>query len=244
MVCKEMAHFLLFRGRVPLFEVQVRVCCGRLACQGVSMNVQSAPPALRPVETSSSPAKGGASASREGLALDGKRQQPSARAAAPEETTSRTKNADSFLTTFRSYEASRYRRFPSGLKIAVVESGEGASAAVGKRLRVSYTGWLQNGEKFDSSWEKGKPFEFVLGQGQVIKGWEEGLMGMRPGEKRQLVVPAKLAYGDQRVGTIPPNSTLVFHVELHAVDDLAAPPASAARGGANAEKGQRISVVA
>jgi FKBP-type peptidyl-prolyl cis-trans isomerase len=88
-------------------------------------------------------------------------------------------------------------------------------------ITVNYAGWTENGVKFDSSQDRGKPFSFRLGQGTVIKGWEEGLAGMKPGEKRQLIVPAELAYGDRQVGKIPPGATLVFNVEAVSVE---APP--------------------
>ncbi|HQP36329.1 MAG TPA: FKBP-type peptidyl-prolyl cis-trans isomerase [Polyangiaceae bacterium] len=93
--------------------------------------------------------------------------------------------------------------------------GSGATAAAGQRVSVHYTGWLTNGSKFDSSLDRGKPFQFTLGAGQVIKGWDQGVAGMRVGGKRKLTIPAELGYGARGFPpVIPPNSTLVFEVEL------------------------------
>lgn len=105
---------------------------------------------------------------------------------------------------------------PSGLEYTEQVVGNGATAAPGQSVSVHYTGWLTNGTKFDSSVDRGQPFEFKLGAGQVIKGWDEGVAGMKIGGKRRLVIPANLAYGNRDVGggLIPPNSTLVFEVEL------------------------------
>ncbi|MEW6056300.1 MAG: FKBP-type peptidyl-prolyl cis-trans isomerase [Bdellovibrionota bacterium] len=93
--------------------------------------------------------------------------------------------------------------------------GSGAEATTGKTVRVHYTGWLTNNTKFDSSVDRGQPFSFILGQGQVIQGWEKGVMGMKAGGKRKLTIPPELGYGEQGAGSvIPPNSTLIFEVEL------------------------------
>ena len=103
----------------------------------------------------------------------------------------------------------------TGLKYQVFKKGDGAEAKSGQMVSVHYTGWLTNGTKFDSSVDRGQPFEFALGQGQVIPGWDEGVAGMKVGEKRKLTIPAKLGYGDQGAGgVIPPGATLVFDVEL------------------------------
>ena len=93
--------------------------------------------------------------------------------------------------------------------------GTGAAAASGQKVTVHYTGWLTNGTKFDSSKDRGDPFVFPLGKGQVIKGWDQGVQGMKVGGKRKLTIPPELAYGDQGLaGIIPPQATLVFEVEL------------------------------
>jgi FKBP-type peptidyl-prolyl cis-trans isomerase len=93
--------------------------------------------------------------------------------------------------------------------------GVGAVAASGLSVEVHYTGWLTDGTKFDSSVDRGKPFAFKLGVGQVIKGWDEGVVGMKVGGQRKLYIPAKLGYGSRgAAGVIPPNADLVFHVEL------------------------------
>lgn len=123
-----------------------------------------------------------------------------------------------FLEAFKVLPESRFRTTSSGLKVAVLSEGKGKPAANGMRLKVEYTGWLQDGKKFDTSVGKGQPFEFSLGSGQVIKGWEEGLAGMKPGERRQLIIPASLAYGSRQMGKIPPDSTLIFNVEAIAVE--------------------------
>jgi FKBP-type peptidyl-prolyl cis-trans isomerase len=103
----------------------------------------------------------------------------------------------------------------SGLKITDYKIGTGPEAMVGRKVSVHYTGWLENGTKFDSSVDRGQPFEFGLGQGSVIKGWDEGVQGMKVGGKRQLVIPSALGYGPNGAGgVIPPNATLVFDVEL------------------------------
>lgn len=103
-----------------------------------------------------------------------------------------------------------------GLQITDEVVGTGAEAVAGKSVTVHYTGTLLNGKKFDSSKDRGTPFTFDLGAGQVIKGWDQDVAGMKIGGKRKLVIPAELAYGNRDVGNglIPANSTLVFEVEL------------------------------
>ena len=104
---------------------------------------------------------------------------------------------------------------PSGLYYIETKKGSGASPVVGKTVKVHYTGTLLNGTKFDSSVDRGQPFEFVLGQGQVIKGWDEGIGLMKKGGKATLIIPSAIAYGEAgRMPTIPPSAPLVFDVEL------------------------------
>ncbi len=104
---------------------------------------------------------------------------------------------------------------PSGLKYLELAVGDGTQAKSGDRVEVHYTGWLLDGTKFDSSVDRGRPFAFPLGAGRVIRGWDEGVAGMKVGGKRKLVIPPGLGYGDRGAGgVIPPNATLVFEVEL------------------------------
>jgi FKBP-type peptidyl-prolyl cis-trans isomerase FkpA len=103
----------------------------------------------------------------------------------------------------------------SGLVYEDIREGEGAVAAAGQRVSVHYTGWLTNGTKFDSSKDRNDPFDFPLGGGRVIRGWDEGVAGMKVGGVRKLTIPAELGYGSRGAGgVIPPNATLVFEVEL------------------------------
>jgi FKBP-type peptidyl-prolyl cis-trans isomerase FkpA len=109
---------------------------------------------------------------------------------------------------------------PSGLQYVDLTVGNGDVAKAGDQVSVHYTGWLQNpdgskGRKFDSSKDRGQPFQFALGQGQVIKGWDEGVQGMKVGGVRELIIPPALGYGQRGAGgVIPPNATLIFEVEL------------------------------
>ena len=106
----------------------------------------------------------------------------------------------------------------SGLKYEDLVEGTGAEAVAGKTVTVHYTGWLTDGQKFDSSKDRNDPFVFPLGAGHVIRGWDEGVQGMKVGGTRRLVIPAELGYGARGAGgVIPPNATLLFEVELLAV---------------------------
>jgi peptidylprolyl isomerase/FKBP-type peptidyl-prolyl cis-trans isomerase FkpA len=106
----------------------------------------------------------------------------------------------------------------SGLKIETLRQGEGKEAVKGDRIAVDYTGMFTDGKVFDSSVPRGEPLTLTLGAGQVIPGWEMGILGMKVGEKRKLTIPPELAYGkDGFPGAIPPNSTLVFEVELKSI---------------------------
>ena len=113
-------------------------------------------------------------------------------------------DADSLITT------------ESGLKYAILKEGSGDPAGEGNIIIVHYIGWLENGQKFDSSRDRNEPYRFTLGQGEVIPGWDEGIAGMKVGEVRKLVIPPALAYGEQGFpgGVIGPNATLIFDVEL------------------------------
>jgi peptidylprolyl isomerase len=115
----------------------------------------------------------------------------------------------------RSIDVTDATTMPSGLKYLDEVIGEGEEPSKGKQVRVHYTGRLTNGKKFDSSVDRGSPFEFTIGIGQVIRGWDEGVMTMRVGGKRQLIIPPELGYGARGAPpAIPPNAELVFDVEL------------------------------
>jgi peptidylprolyl isomerase len=112
-------------------------------------------------------------------------------------------------------EADKLEKTASGLQYVDLAAGKGAHPKKGQRVVVHYTGWLENGDKFDSSVDRGDPFEFQIGIGQVIRGWDEGVMTMKVGGKRKLIIPPDLAYGQRGAGgVIPPDATLVFEVEL------------------------------
>jgi FKBP-type peptidyl-prolyl cis-trans isomerase len=133
-------------------------------------------------------------------------------AAALNSVNSQVTTTNSLTTTMNSITTA------DGLVIQDEVIGTGAEAQAGQTINVNYVGTLENGTKFDSSYDRGQPFQFTLGAGQVIRGWDEGFAGMKVGGKRKLVIPAALGYGDQAVGgVIPANSTLLFEVELVSV---------------------------
>lgn len=100
------------------------------------------------------------------------------------------------------------------LIIEELQPGDGKAVVKGALITTQYRGWLEDGSEFDSSYSRGKPFQCVIGTGRVIKGWDQGLMGMRVGGRRKLWVPAALGYGERKVGGIPPNANLLFEIEL------------------------------
>jgi FKBP-type peptidyl-prolyl cis-trans isomerase len=110
---------------------------------------------------------------------------------------------------------SEWKKSASGLEIQEIKVGDGAEAKAGTTVEVHYTGWLVNGTKFDSSVDRGKPFSFRLGAGEVIQGWDEGVAGMKVGGNRKLRIPPEMGYGARGAGgVIPGNATLLFDVEL------------------------------
>ncbi len=109
----------------------------------------------------------------------------------------------------------QYVKSPSGLSYLESTPGTGSCPRAGKQVKVHYTGTLEDGTKFDSSVDRGQPFTFIIGVGQVIAGWDEGVLSMRVGGKRRLIIPPDLGYGPVGAGgVIPPNATLIFDVEL------------------------------
>jgi peptidylprolyl isomerase len=111
--------------------------------------------------------------------------------------------------------AAKYKASATGLTIGIIKEGQGEPIKAGQGAAMHYTGWtLKEKAKFDSSRDRGEPFEFPLGAGRVIAGWDEGVAGMKPGEQRQLVIPSELGYGESGQGEIPPGATLIFDVEL------------------------------
>jgi FKBP-type peptidyl-prolyl cis-trans isomerase len=113
---------------------------------------------------------------------------------------------------------------PSGLKYVDIVVGTGQEAQKGQTVVVHYTGWLTDGMKFDSSVDRGQPFSFALGAGRVIKGWDEGVAGLKVGGKRTLMIPPQLGYGERGAGgVIPPNAELIFEVQLLEIVTLTSP---------------------
>lgn len=122
-------------------------------------------------------------------------------------------------TVNNSPSSENWIKLPSGLEYQDTVIGQGVAAKNGDTVAAHYLGTLQDGTKFDSSYDRGQPFVFILGKGTVIKGWEEGLLGMKVGGKRKLIIPPSLGYGDRGAGAIiPPGATLLFDVELVAVE--------------------------
>ncbi|MCA9973094.1 MAG: FKBP-type peptidyl-prolyl cis-trans isomerase [Anaerolineales bacterium] len=123
--------------------------------------------------------------------------------------------AEQVVRTPTAVAAAAYTQTRSGLKYADLAPGDGRSPRPKHKVAVHYTGWLTDGTQFDSSHDRGQPFEFTLGAGEVIRGWDEGVASMQVGGKRQLVIPPELAYGSRGAGgVIPPNATLIFEVTL------------------------------
>lgn len=137
-----------------------------------------------------------------------------------EEAPAASAEADVACAELVDYDSAEVRTTDSGLGVLEISEGSGRAVEAGDTLRMHYTGCLTDGTRFDSSYDRGTPFgsgrPFVVGQGQVIQGWDEGIPGMRPGGERLLVIPSELAYGERGAGggVIPPNATLVFKVEL------------------------------
>lgn len=100
------------------------------------------------------------------------------------------------------------------LQVIDIQLGDGKAVVKGALITTQYRGFLEDGSSFDSSYDRGKPFQCVIGTGRVIKGWDQGLMGMQVGGKRKLLVPTHLGYGERSMGAIPPNSNLIFEIEL------------------------------
>ena len=113
---------------------------------------------------------------------------------------------------------------PSGLSYIITRLGEGRQPLPGERVIVNYTGVMSSGIKFDSSLDRGQPFRFQLGKGQVIKGWDEGIAKLRVGTQATFIIPPQLAYGEKGRGPIPPNATLIFVVELMGIEETPAAP--------------------
>lgn len=121
-------------------------------------------------------------------------------------------------------KSSLIKTLPSGLSYIVTRRGEGRQPLPGEKVIVHYTGVMTSGQKFDSSLDRGQPFAFLLGKGQVIKGWDEGIGKLRVGDQATFIVPPQLAYGEKGRGPIPPNATLIFVVELVGIEETPPSP--------------------
>jgi peptidylprolyl isomerase len=119
--------------------------------------------------------------------------------------------------------ATLIKTLPSGLSYIITRRGEGRLPAAGEKVQVNYTGLLSSGVKFDSSYDRGRPFTFPLGKGAVIKGWDEGVARLHVGDQATFIIPPKIGYGEKGRGPIPPNATLIFVVELMGIEEPPAP---------------------
>jgi peptidylprolyl isomerase len=116
------------------------------------------------------------------------------------------------------------KTLPSGLSYIITRRGEGRQPLAGERVQVNYTGLLSSGVKFDSSYDRGRPFTFPLGKGQVIKGWDEGIAKLHVGDQATFIIPPEIGYGEKGRGPIPPKATLIFVVELMGIEESPATP--------------------
>ena len=186
------------------------VCVGCLIVALISQivapsTVIAAAPAAQPAIVQTA----GLSSASSPMELDPDETNPTLFAMAPE-----TNQADASALG-GAMSADKSQILANGLRITDLEVGTGPEAVAGQTVVVHYRGTLEDGKQFDASYDRGKPFTFPLGRGQVIKGWDEGVQGMKVGGKRKLVIPPELGYGTRGAGgVIPPNATLIFDVEL------------------------------